>query len=744
MVAFGMILDSAKITHKIVRVLGSILLSCASTLLCRSDGIAAPSIFWASDPVDPNETALVTGDGLADLVDIRLERLNDNSATVRAPSASTSVASLQANNSSVKFSIPAEFGAGAYRFTLVSKSGEATGYLNAPIVYWVQGDRGLDASVGGWLRVLGRDISRTNEAILSLASPTWSLKLHPKSWSLWDAEFEIPNDMHPGRYALRIWNGNGDLSTWRDAGMVEILRQPKSNSTIASAKDYGARGDGETDDTASINAELKSLGSHGGGTLYFPRGRYTLSDALMIPDHVTLKGEDRTLVSLNWKDSDNPPLALIDGYSDFAVEDLTIFASRHAHVISGGFAQDPAAFPGRNIAIRRVTLRATSYGGHITPADAEIRLINDLKFSSGGPDSVRLAGDNLEVVDADIYGSGRSLYLFRAHGAYIARNHFYNGRLGWYSLTGSDGVIFENNTVTGADLQSEGGGVNTQSRQTPFSRNVLFKNNSVSLVHGWDRQGLTSDGPGGYYYGHVSASSGGRLVLLQNQTVWPIEKSPLPGAGLFVLGGTGAGEYARIRTVDAQSVTLDRILAVPPGKNSIITIVPTQENYLILNNRFSDAAVATQFFGTSIDHVVAGNVSVRTEGFRSAGLYYHHPQPSWYVQFLGNSIQEGNNYDFSAGPLAKGKDAMVAVYGHTTKDNNPLALGQIVRRNELLNNAHIEVEGVGGVGVVDAIVELNDISRTDKGIVVNAGAAHILLRNNTFNDVGTDISDQSH
>ena len=51
----------------------------------------------------------------------------------------------------------------------------------------------------------------------------------------------------------------------------------------------------------------------------------------------------------------------------------------------------------------------------------------------------------------------RSLFLFKPRGAYVARNHFYNGRWGWYCLSGVDGLIFEDNQITGADLMSTGG-----------------------------------------------------------------------------------------------------------------------------------------------------------------------------------------------------------------------------------------------------------------------------------------------
>ncbi|MDD5463436.1 MAG: hypothetical protein PHG00_17790 [Methylococcales bacterium] len=64
-------------------------------------------------------------------------------------------------------------------------------------------------------------------------------------------------------------------------------------------------------------------------------------------------------------------------------------------------------------------------------------------------DAIRVGGDNIRITDSDIYRSGRPLALSNPHDAYVANNHFYNGRFGWYSISGGDGVIFENNQITG-------------------------------------------------------------------------------------------------------------------------------------------------------------------------------------------------------------------------------------------------------------------------------------------------------
>jgi hypothetical protein len=64
--------------------------------------------------------------------------------------------------------------------------------------------------------------------------------------------------------------------------------------------DYGAVGDGVTDDTAAIQAAFDHIVSLGfGGTIFFPRGVYKITDTIDVSDmkHVTVKGEQGAINS---------------------------------------------------------------------------------------------------------------------------------------------------------------------------------------------------------------------------------------------------------------------------------------------------------------------------------------------------------------------------------------------------------------------------------------------------------------
>jgi hypothetical protein len=63
---------------------------------------------------------------------------------------------------------------------------------------------------------------------------------------------------------------------------VATTVQAKLRETI-SVKDFGAKGDGVTDDTAAIQAAFNAVPVRG-GAVYFPSGRYIVSDQILLPN----------------------------------------------------------------------------------------------------------------------------------------------------------------------------------------------------------------------------------------------------------------------------------------------------------------------------------------------------------------------------------------------------------------------------------------------------------------------------
>lgn len=71
-----------------------------------------------------------------------------------------------------------------------------------------------------------------------------------------------------------------------------------------SVMDYGATGNGTTEDTTAVQNAINAVSALGGGFVYFPRGTYLLG-ALTLPNRVVLKGASVTATTLKVKNGLN-------------------------------------------------------------------------------------------------------------------------------------------------------------------------------------------------------------------------------------------------------------------------------------------------------------------------------------------------------------------------------------------------------------------------------------------------------
>lgn len=708
---------------------------------------AGPAIFWFNDPVGPDETVLVTGADLNEVTSASVIRLPDQGA---APTQvqETPVDISQANPLSLKFVIPENFAPGIYRFTLHSAEGTLSGRVNLPSIYWAQGDhhegdRGEAVPPSGQIQLFGRNIVRQPARAQLLLVPEAGqppIKAALIKGDLWRGVFHVPDRLAAGSYKLRLSNGDGGENEFVDAGKIEVRTPDPAPTQVFDVRAYGAIGDGRVDVTRAVKAAIDAAANGGGGTVYFPRGRYLVSEGLVLPPGVSIKGERTDLVNLVWPDLASPPPALLQGSSQFSIEDITIYASNHLHVISGGFQFRDLQVPDAgNIAIRHVRIRASAFRGNMA-LETAIQRMRDFNrlFPDGGPDTIRLTGNGLEVSDCDVLGTGNSLHLIKATNAVISNNILTNGRNGNYLMLGSRRVIFENNLVTTSDLQATGGGITTLSNSVTSSEDIYIGGNTFKAIYGWYREAMTSDGPGGYYFGRAESTSPRDLSLPDAPDPYP-STPDWAGALVMVVNGRGSGQYGRVaaltNTAQKRSVTLDRALQVPLDATSEVTIVQAHENYLVIGNSFEDTGVAAQCFGAGIGHVFADNKSNRTSGFAAVGLSYGHFQPCWRIQMLDNHILEGNVY--RAGPDSNvfSNEAMIFIRGNqsaTGPGRPPLIQDVIVRGNRLDQDAHIRIEGFSAAspGVRDVVVEANDIGPSRVGLLVDHGVASWLARRN--------------
>ena len=128
----------------------------------------------------------------------------------------------------------------------------------------------------------------------------------------------------------------------------------------------------------------------------------------------------------------------------FALEELTFGLSNYGNFLATTLHKPESG----NVRLRRIRVLGNRYRGHMYQKP-EVMSQRFTRSGVHGGKLLALGGHNVEITDSDFLSSGCCLYLTRARGARIANNRFRMGRFGWFWLSGSDGVILEDNELLG-------------------------------------------------------------------------------------------------------------------------------------------------------------------------------------------------------------------------------------------------------------------------------------------------------
>ncbi|WP_168120379.1 carbohydrate-binding protein [Paenibacillus sp. HB172176] len=730
-----------------------------------------PTFFWTSSEMQPGEIAMLIGEHLDTVTAIKLYRLPDSLANPQAPAyilhpqpdeltdaddnprvtaaqwdeeEAVSITPLQQSDQSLKFLIPSGEEGGVYAIKPVMPGRETdVVYLNAPDIVWAQGDQGTFGSPGGWVRLTGHNLddgAAKPQIALESASTGQVLALDEAAIRMIDAysvEADLPGNLPPGDYKVYVHNGKGGATAWSKGATLAIGQKPDWPQTEFNVKDYGAKGDGIADDTAAVRKALRAAGAAGGGVVMFPSGRYHLTNTIEIPTHTTVRGASQALTQVFWSpyrwDAGELPESLVKGTHDFAIEDISLKATRVGNFIVGDTDTGDAG----NVFIRRVRIIADPFAGHLIE-NTEQAIDHEIWTRlNGRMDVLKLGGRNIQVVDSVLYGPNRSLVLVNPEGALVRGNTIYNGEYGWYSISGPDGLLFEDNIITSADLTATGGGISKPIDH--FTQNVYFGRNSFKNTVGNDREAMTNDGGSGAYIGPVGAVEGTTLTLPDGgaAATWTAH-SWGGGGGVFILSGTGAGQMRAIVDHTKDVIELDSPFKVAPDETSTLSITSLQRDGFYIDNSFDNNG-AFQFYGEAVNMTVAGNNFKQAKGFEAWGrLVYGGNQPDWYIDVTGNTIEDGNYmHMYGVNDQWSGNSAIRI----TSQGNYTLQIGAMVRNNSLKENSIIKITGGSPAGSLrDAVVSGNTFTDSQNGITVSGGVTGVILYDNSFTRVENELN----
>ena len=96
--------------------------------------------------------------------------------------------------------------------------------------------------------------------------------------------------------------------TNQDNSLAKVAMEDVANTSPLNVKSFGAKGDGVTDDSISIQRAINSLKE--GGTLFFPSGKYAFGQTITLPSHIRILGDNRISTILLYTGTDK---AIVSG-----------------------------------------------------------------------------------------------------------------------------------------------------------------------------------------------------------------------------------------------------------------------------------------------------------------------------------------------------------------------------------------------------------------------------------------------
>lgn len=167
---------------------------------------------------------------------------------------------------------------------------------------------------------------------------------------------------------------------WEDAGVPGGI---PVYSVGVDVTNYGAVGDGVTDDTAAIQAAIDACPA--GFVVYIPDGSYYLTDTLNLPSEVSLRGESRMGTILKMDHSDH---GIYGGtYSNSSAEfDIVDGLDRGSFVITLSSIDSSKFVPGRLLEIKQdndPNIYQIGYKGYEPWTDRQTAMTNEVVSVSG-------------------------------------------------------------------------------------------------------------------------------------------------------------------------------------------------------------------------------------------------------------------------------------------------------------------------------------------------------------------------
>ena len=764
---------------------------------------------------NPDETVLITGDSYfgnnvesAELYTIpdtaidatnpqyifetRFNKSETNAGVVTEPSAASwdtdnasEVELVQETKTSVKFILPKADKKSVYAVKLNASNKEVDSagnrlyedkiiYINNPYITYTVGDDGAISTNGGWLRIFGENLYIDDaHTVTVVAKSVDTGAITPLTVTkvtegdAYSVEVAVPDTLAEGKYEVYLHNGYGDNTCWSAPVVFTVGQSARSiwrAKGTFNVKDYGAVGDDTANDTGAIIRAIDAAVKNGGGVVYFPKGKYRVISTIVVPQNVSLEGEDlsNTMIfwtAYTWQYGEANKLFSISGNCE--IRNLNIYTSRGKEFVYfnadkkleliNNIYGDVTDRKKDNVYLENLQFDAVpisgqpgSGGGHawavVDGADRNAIKVELAKESGTSKLVLEAGGRNYQLKNIDLYvkttDRGSDTYGIYIHGYYVNINNYSSDT---HAMTGRvRNAIVEDNTV-----YYGGNGIN--------GTNMYFARNTLGKHYQNNREIWVSDGVP--YYKDVRIQFIGAredIVGVGNtdEVTYRLlgysefDENALVGMDVFVADGQGYGQMREITSSKPDGTfTVDQPFTIAPNRNSAVWIYwPRTTNYFIQNSFVEGSGGGP--YGTSIDSVWDGN----TFSYHNGQLFTNGSTVIWYTSIL-NEVYRNPLYIHGEGygGIVAGDQTDCKIYFNMQVA--PLAasfMGTVIKNNDF-DEWYIHIKCAMNEVCRDFIIEHNKMSDAPYGVKHDGRDSYVFdgmyIRNNDFDTTGQVYSD---
>ena len=284
---------------------------------------------------------------------------------------------------------------------------------------------------------------------------------------------------------------------------------------VINVKNFGAKGDGTTDDTSAINAAINSLTS--GGTVSFPAGTYRQAGLVDIRiNGVNLWTNEGAIIFASTDGADDQNDAIRIYADDNGIYNLNL--TDNAVGRGATYEQNRITIFGARTTIKGITMTGSKAAGmmmdgasgYLIENNTLTNTLSDSIHSTGGANNgivrgnvIRNGGDDCL---ANVTYGGQSL----VNNILYENNECYNGHARHFSVIGGTNITFQNNLSDGSSVAAvmiaSEPSYNTEAPSNVKILNNRFKNSNTGVgttccsnhgtIHLWS-------GRAGYYIDNI-------------------------------------------------------------------------------------------------------------------------------------------------------------------------------------------------------------------------------------------------